>query len=583
MKLHKIKTILAVAAMGVLSQSCLDLDPKDQLAESNLWSSPSDFQLFANQFYGWTRDFGSLDNNSVKPLHSDYNSDLFTSRDDRNRFSNGSNSVQESDGNYGSCYAHIRRTNLLLQNAEKYSASADIAQYVGEAHFFRAYSYFDLLQFYGDAIIITQPLDVTSPELRVAQNDRSEVADFIIEDLETAAPMLPRFTELTTDDAGRISREGCWAFLSRVALYEGTWQKFRGNEERGRELLDIAAKAAKQVIDSKAFSLFKPDALKEKAQKYMFILEDAKSNPAGIQKSANKEYVFARRYDESLAPIGKNITKANLINMVWVSRKFANMYLCQNGLPIYINGVKNAQFQEYATLTSEWENRDNRMRYTLAKPGDYFWNNSNPGCRLTWNDASDQSNAAIKNFTPNSGTGYHNQKWASERLVKDNFEGFDYPIIRYAEVLLNYAEAVYERDGKIEDTDLNISLNLVRTRVNPNMPGLTNKLVNDNGLSMREEIRRERTVELFHEGFRLDDLKRWKTAETEMPQDILGVKWAGTEFEAKWSACPYPRNSEGVIVMETGRQWQDKHYLFPLPKDQLQLNPNLKQNPGWDK
>lgn len=76
MKLHKIKTILAVAAMGVLSQSCLDLDPKDQLAESNLWSSPSDFQLFANQFYGWTRDFGSLDNNSVKPLHSDYNSDL---------------------------------------------------------------------------------------------------------------------------------------------------------------------------------------------------------------------------------------------------------------------------------------------------------------------------------------------------------------------------------------------------------------------------------------------------------------------------------------------------------------------------
>ena len=87
MKLHKIKTILAVAAMGVLSQSCLDLDPKDQLAESNLWSSPSDFQLFANQFYGWTRDFGSLDNNSVKPLHSDYNSDLFTSRDDRNRFS----------------------------------------------------------------------------------------------------------------------------------------------------------------------------------------------------------------------------------------------------------------------------------------------------------------------------------------------------------------------------------------------------------------------------------------------------------------------------------------------------------------
>ena len=261
----------------------------------------------------------------------------------------------------------------------------------------------------------------------------------------------------------------------------------------------------------------------------------------------------------------------------------SNMYLCQNGLPVTYNNGTNPQFKGYATLASEWENRDNRMRYTLAKPGDTFWDNSSKGCRLTWNDASDQNHAVHTDFIPRSGTGYHNQKWASEREVKDNFEGYDYPIIRYAEVLLNYAEAVYERDGKIEDADLNLSLNLVRTRVNPNMPGLTNKLVNDNGLSMREEIRRERTVELFHEGFRLDDLKRWKTAETEMPQDILGVKWAGTEFETKWAACPYSRNSEGVIVMETGRQWQEKHYLFPLPKDQLQLNPNLKQNPGWDK
>ena len=215
MKLHKIKTILAVAAMGVLSQSCLDLDPKDQLAESNLWSSPSDFQLFANQFYGWTRDFGSLDNNSVKPLHSDYNSDLMTYKDDRNRFSNGSNAVQESDGNYGDAYAHIRRTNLLLKNAEDYSNQADIAQFVGEAKFFRAYSYFELVQLYGNAIIVTKPLNVTDPELKVAQNDRSEVIDFIIKDLEDAALLLPKYAEV---ENGRISQEGCWAFLSRVAL-----------------------------------------------------------------------------------------------------------------------------------------------------------------------------------------------------------------------------------------------------------------------------------------------------------------------------------------------------------------------------
>ncbi len=582
MKLRKIKNILAVAAAGILLQSCLDLDPQDQLAETNIWSSPNDYELFANQFYGWTRDFSELDNNSTKPLHSDYNSDLFTCKDDRNRFSNGTNSVQESDGNYGTAYSHIRRTNLLLQNAENYSDQAAIAQYVGEAKFFRAYTYFDLVQLYGNAIIVQKPLDVTSPELKVAQNDRSEVIDFVLQDLEEAAALLPKFSELTGEDNGRISREGCWAFISRVALYEGTWQKFRGNAERGNTLLDTAAKASKKVIDSKTFSLFKPEVLGDSAQKYMFILEDVKSNPAGLQKSANKEYIFSRRHDEVLAPIGKNITKGSLINVIWVNRKFANMYLCQNGLPITYNGTTNPLFKGYSKMDSEFMNRDNRMRYTLARPHDNFWSNNNP--RVTWlGDAEDLKSASIKNYIPDTGTGYHNQKWAAERAVKDNFEGYDYPIIRYAEVLLNYAEAVFERDGEISDADLNLSLNLVRCRINTNMPKLTGSFVTKNGLDMQTEIRRERTIELYNEGFRLDDLKRWKTAETEMPQDILGIQWKGTEYETKWAKCPHPKNNEGILVLETDRKWEDKHYLFPLPKDQLQLNPNLVQNPGWTK
>ena len=100
---------------------------------------------------------------------------------------------------------------------------------------------------------------------------------------------------------------------------------------------------------------------------------------------------------------------------------------------------------------------------------------------------------------------------------------------------------------------------------------------------MRTEIRRERTIELFHEGFRLDDLKRWKTAETEMPMDLLGVKWKGTEYEKKvWPKCPYSPNADGCIIIESGRKWSEKNYLFPLPKDQLQLNPQLKQNLGWE-
>ena len=96
------------------------------------------------------------------------------------------------------------------------------------------YFYFELVQLYGDAIIVKKPLDVTDPELKTARNDRSEVIDFAIEDLEAAAELLPKFSELSTEDNGRISQEGCWAFLSRVALYEGTWQKSRGNAERGK-------------------------------------------------------------------------------------------------------------------------------------------------------------------------------------------------------------------------------------------------------------------------------------------------------------------------------------------------------------
>lgn len=156
----------------------------------------------------------------------------------------------------------------------------------------------------------------------------------------------------------------------------------------------------------------------------------------------------------------------------------------------------------------------------------------------------------------------------------------DYPVIRYAEVLLNYAEAIYELNGSISNTELNESLNLVRWRSNPDMPGLTTELVSNNGLSMREEIRRERAIELIHEGFRIDDLKRWYTASTDMPQTQLGVKYSGTWFESNW-AITNTLSSDGCLILYSGRSWEDKNYLYPLPADQLQLNPQLGQNPGW--
>lgn len=572
--MKKITYILGLFSM-LTFQSCLDMEPKTQLADTNYWQTPDHFKLFATQFYGWTVDFKQLDDSP----HSDVRSDLRTGIT-LDVYSNGTNSIPSSDKTYTNNYNRIRQVNTLLQQAEGYAAPADIETSVGEAHFFRAYCYFDLLQVYGDVIITRTPLDIDSPEMQMARNSRDEVVDFILEDLEEAIRLLPEANEISSKDEGRLSSQAASAFLSRVALYEGTWQKFRNggqNNDRSSALLDIAATSAHDVIESGFFELFAPEELGTEAYKYLFILENDKSNPAGITKSGNKEYIFTRRHDPTLASIGFNITQGRLGNAVYVTRKMANMYLQSNGLPI------NPQTWDYSKVDSEFKDRDNRMSNTLMIPGHTYWGTG--GGRIDWTGSAEEiANASHKNFMPSTGTGYFPHKWCCERDgVPTGMEAYDYPIIRYAEVLLNYAEAVFERDDKISDEDLAISLNLTRKRVNPNMPDLTNAFVSANNLDMRTEIRRERTVEFYDENFRIDDLKRWKTAEEEMPMNLTGVKWRGTEYETKWSdASSKTMDVEGCIICEQGRVWEEKHYLYPLPIDQLKLNPNLKQNPGWE-
>lgn len=572
--MKKITYILGLFSM-LTFQSCLDMEPKTQLADTNYWQTPDHFKLFATQFYGWTVDFKQLDDSP----HSDVRSDLRTGIT-LDVYSNGTNSIPSSDKTYTNNYNRIRQVNTLLQQAEGYAAPADIETSVGEAHFFRAYCYFDLLQVYGDVIITRTPLDIDSPEMQMARNSRDEVVDFILEDLEEAIRLLPEANEISSKDEGRLSSQAASAFLSRVALYEGTWQKFRNggqNNDRSSALLDIAATSAHDVIESGFFELFAPEELGTEAYKYLFILENDKSNPAGITKSGNKEYIFTRRHDPTLASIGFNITQGRLGNAVYVTRKMANMYLQSNGLPI------NPQKWDYSKVDSEFKDRDNRMSNTLMIPGHTYWGTG--GGRIDWTGSAEEiANASHKNYMPSTGTGYFPHKWCCERDgVPTGMEAYDYPIIRYAEVLLNYAEAVFERDDKISDEDLAISLNLTRKRVNPNMPDLTNAFVSANNLDMRTEIRRERTVEFYDENFRIDDLKRWKTAEEEMSMNLTGVKWRGTEYETKWSdASSKTMDAEGCIIYEQGRVWEEKHYLYPLPIDQLKLNPNLKQNPGWE-
>ena len=570
---------IACCIVSVTLTGCMNFEPEAELSDAQVWTTASNFELFANQFYSWTRDFSTTTTYQCGVAdgpHSDTRSDLLC-ESSLNVYSAGTNAIPESDSNYGSLYTHIYYCNLLLSHAESFEHQADIAIPVAEAKFFRAYCYFELVQLYGNAILVTEPLDMNAEQLQASRNDRSEIIDLCVKDLKEAAEALPE----TPVEAGRLSKAAAWAFLSRVALYEGTWQKFHTggpeattNTDRVSELLNVAKDASKRVIEGGKHSLFYSSALGTDSYRYMFILEDTRCNPAGLTTADNKEYILARRHrlDDG---IGFNITKTYLTNAIYPTRKLANMYLCQDGLPT----TKSTKFQGYNGATTEFQNRDNRMLTTLAPNGTYVWDNTANNSRTSWDD-NDNSRAKTVKVTSNSG--YQTHKWAVERQVADRMEAMSFPVIRYAEVLLNFAESIYELNGTISDSDLNKSLNLVRRRVNPSMPALTNAFVETNGLSMREEIRRERTVELAFEGFRIDDLKRWATAKTEMPQDLLGVLYRGTWFETNWTSQARSLNSEGCIIMYSGRTWSDKNYLYPLPSDQLQLNPNLKQNPGWE-
>jgi len=580
-----VNTILCLTGLLLITFGCkkaLNLNPISELTDAAEWQTPNDFKLGANAFYTYERTFKNTwfdyptDPSNQEP-HSDCRSDLMVVIGNLNPFSNGKNTVPQTDATYSGDYSHIHNINFMLNKAASYSNPASIKQYVAEAKFFRAYTYFDLLQVYGGVPLITTTLTTTSPELYLPQNTRDQIADFIISDLNAAIPDLPLQSNIAATDLGRVSQGAAQGFLSRVALYEGTWQEFRGNTARATQLLTIAQAAANSVITSAQYSLFEPAALGDSAQKYMFILENQKSNPANIVKASNNEYILANRYDQTVRQINLNVSHVAFANAFSPTRKFANLYLCADGLPI----TQSPLFQGYVKMNSEFINRDNRMKYTFMPAGGNYW--SNAKYRIDWNgDAADLAHAAYLNFQPTFNNGYQNQKWASERNVPDDQEGYDYPVIRYAEILLNYAEATFELNGSINDADLDKSLNPVRLRANPTMPKLSNAFVAANGLDMRTEIRRERTIELYLEGFRIDDLKRWKTAETEMPMNLTGIQWAGTQFQTTWpGAGSLPKDATGSIIMESGRTWAQKDYLLPFPVQQLQLNPKLAQNSGW--
>ena len=193
LKIKAVKALLLTALPlggvgGGLLCSCLNLDPKDSLGDNLVWNKADNFQLFANQFYGWTRDLGAgtdYMNGVSDGVHSDYRSDLICTSS-VNTYSQGTNAIPEKDGNFTALYKRIYYTNLLLKNAEGFANQAAIATPMGEAYWFRAYLHFELVQIYGDAQILTEPLDIDNGQLYGSRNPRGEVIDQCVSDRKKA-------------------------------------------------------------------------------------------------------------------------------------------------------------------------------------------------------------------------------------------------------------------------------------------------------------------------------------------------------------------------------------------------------------
>lgn len=350
-------------------------------------------------------------------------------------------------------------------------------------------------------------------------------------------------------DVGRITKGVVQAFMARVSLYYGTWYKFRGETALSSEYLERAKNAAKRCIDSQQYSLY-PD------YRNLFLYPGEDSN----------EHILSYRYDEASDTYNGRI-RSVIIDFRQEPTKFiADAFLCKDGLPI----GKSAYKTEYLPLGKEFENRDPRMALTIWKPGDSFL-----------------GSPFLPNLSNQTRTGYMFKKYGDEQSMEIMASRIDEILIRYAEVLLTYAEATYELNDQISDADLDISINALRNRFadNPDkLPALTNAFVKEHGLDMREEIRRERRVELVSESLRYDDLIRWKTAETELPQEILGAKFDESAYPAMIPGKDINLNADGFIVVQSGKSRMfdpSKDYLFPIPLREVSLNPNLKQNPNW--
>lgn len=531
------KALLGLSLLVGLAACDVNRLPETNISDDSFWTSESDIKAANNYLYTFLPGFNNDD------VWSD---DAFGLAS--NTVSDGSRlAPATAGGDYNTPYNLIRAANNVLEKAPRAAVTpAVLDRYLAEARFFRAWGYFGLVQKYGSVPLILKTLDENSPELRQPASPREAIVDQMYADLDFAIANLPTITSLGNADYGRISKTAAQAFKARVALFEGTFAKFHSKGNATKHLT-LAVASSKAVIDSKEHALY---------GNYFDLFQLAGE---GRQ---NKENIIVRQYGVSTTERVATHTyyRGSLENgNVNPTKSLADSYLMRDGLPI----TKSKLWTLPDSSHKVFRNRDTRMSATFMKRGDAM---------MTTKPIFDIANLVFNK------TGYMFRKFANVDDWNTQASTIDRPLLRYAEVLLIFAEASYELNNAVTDEELDMSVNLLRER--GQIAKLTNAFAKTNGLDLREEIRRERRVELAQEGFRYWDIIRWKIAETELVKPVLGNFY----FKSEFAAATVNLTPDNIILVQAAsfRKFDPlKDYLWPLPINEIALNPELAQNPGW--
>jgi len=534
------KILLAFATVAITASCSLNLEPETTLTDSNFWNTENDLRGACNRLY--QQMSGNLGG-----YFSDFRSDELVGNTS-DAISDGSRTVPSTSTDWSDPYWRINISNNILHKAPKADVSEEVLnQYLGEAYFFRAFHYFELVKKYGDVPLITDIIEsTTDPRIDSPRTEREKVIQQCYSDLEFAQKWLP---DIDNQTWGYVSKSAAYALMTRIGLYEGTRAKYHQYEGVNyNNHLDKAISAAKWLIDSKKHSLY-PDFYK------MFQLE-------GVGRQ-NREAIFVRIYGPNDTYEVTNGHRSALENSINLSKNIVDLILYTDGLPEGKTKVKPAVIDGY---NKSFENRDPRMGLTCVMANEEYIS----------------AKGVFKTFFEQA-KGYKIKKGHQHDPDKSG-QCIDKMVIRYAEVLVSYAEALYERNGVITDDQLDETVNALRARVGFNVK-LTNAFASANGLDMLEEIRRERTVEFLEECMRYDDIMRWKIAEKVMVVDLIGAKYNAEETIATYEELKamFNENDEYVMSKASDRRFDPaKDYLYPIPLKEISLSGgNVKQNPGW--